>query len=170
MPSTALSVMIQRGDPQHSWKWVYGQEALPFGLPYQFVEACSLSFNNIAAGNPIFMNAGFMQMPGTHSVAPISLTFFVDGGSAAGAGGHVIKWIELWKSKVKDFKTGLYNSQSEFKKEMKFQLLSTSGMVATTLKYTGCFPTDTGALDLNYSESGHLQLTQQFAVDDVEIL
>lgn len=163
MTRTSIGVLLNRGEVQHSWKWVYADNTLPFGLPYEFVEGCSLSFNNIGS-NQIGVNGGFIGMPGTHTIAPISLTLAADGA------GQVLRWIEGWKSKVKNFKTGLYNGQSAYKRDMKFSMLDTTGNPNVTLRYSGCFPTDTGGLDLNYSESGRLILTQPFAVDDVEIL
>lgn len=163
MSRTAIGVLMQRGEIQHNWKWVYADASLPFGLPYEYVEGCSLSFNNLSA-NQIHVNAGFLMMPGTHTVAPISVTF------AESGTGIVTKWIESWKAKVKDFKSGLYGGQSDYKRDMKFSLLDTRGNAHTTLRYMGCFPLETGNLDLEYSESGRVSISQPFSVDDMEVV
>lgn len=164
MPSTQIEVLLARTDPQHSWKWVYGSEYLPFGLHYSNVESASLGFNSVTAGQPIFVNAGFLQMPGPHETEQISITFYMDGA------GSVLKWLDNWKRQIKDFATGLYNGQSAYKRDMTFTLLDTMGNVNTTLLYKGCFPLVTSALDLSYNESGHLVLSQPFSVDDMEVM
>ncbi len=160
----SLKVLLSRPEPQHTWKWVYAGATLPFGLPYSYVEACSLPLNNVSSGSPIFVNGGFLKMAGSHELGPISLTLFED------HKGSTLKWIQTWKSRIKNFKTGAYGTQTEYKRDLKFSLVDTMGSTHTTLLFTGCWPTDTSPLDLNYTESGKLTITQSFDADDVEIV
>lgn len=164
MPSTSIEVLLARSEPQFSWKWTYGAETLPFGLHYSFVESASIGFNGVTAGQPIFVNAGFMQMPGNHETEQLSITFYMDGA------GSVLKWLESWKRRIKDFDTGLYNGQSEYKRDLQFHLQDTRGSVNSRLLYKGCFPLVTSALDLSYNESGHLVLSQPFSVDSMQVI
>lgn len=147
----------------HSWKWVYADDELPFGLPYSYVEGASLSFTNIAPSNQQYVNGGFMALAGPHSVAGPSLTLYEDQHASS------LKWINVWKRAIKDFSSGLYNGQSSYKRDLKFNLMDTTGAVVLTAKYMGCFPTDTSPLDLQYTESGRLTISQAFWADDSEI-
>lgn len=163
MPSTALGVLFTRGDPAYSWKWVYADETLPFGLPYSFVEGCDLAFDNIAASSPIFANSGFTAIASSHTLGGVSLTLYED------QNGTSLKWIQTWKKTIKDFRSGNFNGTSAYKRDLKFQLLNNYGLPVVTARYSGCFPTETGNLSLNYTDSGRITLTQQFWADNVEI-
>lgn len=164
--NTQLSRMLNRPDPLLSWRWVaksvpFGSE---FGIDPSYVETFEIPFNNIKS-DPAFFGGGYQYFPGFHDVSAFNVTFYAD------SRGLTIRYLMYWKSKVKNFDTGIYALPPEYKRNWNVALLDPAGEEVLEVELQGCWPADTGQLSLNYDDgSGRLTLNQNFSVDSSKVL
>lgn len=168
---TSLQKLLAMPDPLLTFKWVCTY--LPFGHKLEYVESIDLPFLNVSIGDKTHMASGYIYFPGTHDISSFSMTFYED------SNGSSSKWIWGWKSKIKDFSTGLYNlpgtgsdddNAPGFKKSIRVQLLDTANNPVISAQLIGVWPADTGNFGLNYTDTnGRVTVTQTFSVDDQKL-
>lgn len=161
IPQLAHSALVDarvRTDPMLDFKWY--SEVIPEGLPSNYLESIDVPFNNITVGEGLYGGSGFTYYPGTHDIAGFSATFYED------SLGTTIKWLLGWKSKVKNFSTGVYYLPVNYKRDWKVTLLNTKNEPIMTVKLIGVWPSETSNLPLNYTSNGRIVISQQFSIDD----
>lgn len=155
---TDIAIIQSRPDPLPSWKW-RSDTVTPFGLPYHYVEGIDLPWNNIDIGNKIPRGSGYAYYPGTHDISAVTIVLYEDSDA------RTLQWLYDWKSKVKDFNTGLYGYPTEYKRNWTFVMCNTKDVPVITAELTGMWPADTSPVQLGYSEAGRIIHSQQFSVD-----
>jgi len=155
----SLTKLAER-NPMFSFKWEF-EGNLPFGGPTSdYVESVDLNATNVQIGGGIFSAASYFYMPMFSNVSSFSMTFFEDDE------GTTLKWLTSWKSRIKNFDDGSYYLPANYKSEMKFNLCNTMGTPVVASRCSGVWPADTGALSLNYTDSGRITISQTFSCDD----
>lgn len=159
---TQLEKLYNLPDPLLAFRWVCTY--LPFDLPPHYMEAIDLPVNNIAAGEQVYAGGKFFKFPGTHSLGSFTSTIYED------RNGRGLKWIEEWKSKVKNFKTGSYGLPKAYKQAIVVSLLDNKNNKVITARILGVWPTDTNPMSLNYTDgTARIAHQQTFEADDVEL-
>ncbi len=168
MAAPKLSEIINsHADPMLSFKWAAKSHTLPFGLHSTFLESVDLPFNNIGVGETIYTGGGYDVYPGSHTISSVNLVFYED------QLGTCLKWIELWKSKVKNFRNGIYNLPGDgglnsggYKQQIDLQMLNTRDERILDVSLIGLWPEATSNWSLNYTDNGRLTISQAFSIDD----
>ncbi len=162
-----MNLLHNRPDPMFAFKWVLKLDYLPFGLPSHYLESVDLPFNNIQVGETIYGGGKYNLFPGAHNISSLNLVFYED------QKGTATKWIELWKSKIKNFRTGAYGlpgdgslSSDGYKQQIDVQMVNTKNERIMDIQMFGLWPEATSNWSLGYSEDGRLTVSQSFAVDD----
>lgn len=162
--------VLNRPDPLLNFRWIV--ETVPFGegtdaagrgfkVGPEYVETFELTFNNVKVDG-VFFGGGYNYFPGFHDVSAFNITFYGD------SGGNVLRWLNHWKSQVKDFNTGLYNLPPAYKRDWVIILLDAQGNDVASYQCSGSWPADTGQLTLDYNDgNGRISLNQNFSVDNV---
>jgi hypothetical protein len=162
---TSIQKLLRLPDPLLSFKWRTLE--LPFGHNVDYVESVDIPFLNIAVGDKAHVAASYNYYPSTHDIAAFSITLYEDSKVSS------LKWVTDWKSKVKDLRTGLYGlpgvDGSGYKQNISVYLMDTANNKILNVRLLGCWPSDTGNLPLNYTDSGRLTLTQTFSIDNQEL-
>ncbi len=168
MASTDLKQVLALPDPLPSFKWV--AETIPNILgqaqPRNFkdyVEAVDLPFNNVKIADNWYGGAGYTYYPGTHDISSFAVTFYED------MNGTSLKYIMAWKALVKDFNSGIYNLPTVFKKDLVLLLQDIKNTPVVRVTMQGIWPADTGNLNLNYTDSGRITISQTFSCDGQSI-
>jgi hypothetical protein len=164
---TQIGRALSRPDPQLSFRWIV--KAIPdkFGFATKFkidsayVESFELPFSNIKSDG-VFFGGGYDYFPGFHDTSAFNVTFYGDSEH------RVLKYIWAWKNTVKNIDTGLYKVGDKFKDEWVVQLLNNTGKVTCEVTYSGCWPADTGQLQLD-QESNRFIINQNFSVDSMSL-
>lgn len=159
---TEIERILALPDPQLAFKWI--SKPLPFGHKAEYVEAVDINHNNIAASEGVYFGSRFVYFPGTHTIAAFTLTLYED------RLGTSQKWINDWKSRVKDMESGAYGLPSDYKRNIEVQLLDQKNLPVATYKMIDCWPTDTQPFSLNYTDgSGRITVAQTFSVDHSQV-
>ena len=159
---TDLSIVQYMPDPLLNFKWI--ASGLPFSIPNNYVEAVDLSFLNVSVGDKVHSASGYYYYPGTHDIAAFSITFYED------CMGNTLRRLTEWKNQIKNFKTGVYKLPSEYKKNIRVSMLDTANNPVITADLLGIWPTDTGNVSLNYTGGERITITQNFSIDDADLL
>lgn len=163
MAGFTLQQVRARPDPLLSFQWLCLDGSLPFDHPNEYLESIDLPFNNIKSDG-VYVGSGYTCYPLAHEVEAFTATFYEDYYAAS------TTWLQDWKSRIKNFSTGVYGLPKDYKKTMTVGLLTTKGDIALQYKLIGIWPTSTASLSLNYNESGRITVSQTFSIDDVEIV
>ena len=153
---------LTRPDPLLTFRWVardvpFGEQ---FGVTPAYIETFELPFNNVKADG-VFMGGGYQYFPMFHDISAFGVTFYGDSQN------RVIRYLNHWKSRVKNFKTGIYQLPGYYKRRWLVSLLDPAGNEVATAELSGCWPADTGQISLDYNDgSGRILLNQNFSVDD----
>jgi hypothetical protein len=165
-----LAMLHNRADPMLSSKWACKDATLPFGLPSDFLESVDLPFNNVKIGETVYGGSGYSMFPGSHSISNVNLVLYEDQKATT------MKWIQLWKSKIKDFKTGYYflpgdgsSASTGFKQSMTVQMMDTKHNRLIDFELVGIWPENTSNWSLNYTDDGRMTVSQSFSIDDIII-
>ena len=156
----AKLTLDKRPDPQLDWKW--WSPNIPLGLPSNYLESIDLPFNNIDVGETLYAGGRYFNYPGPHKIGNFGATFYED------QKGTALLWVQKWKALIKT-KAGAYNLPSAYKQNWKITLLTTQNVPVLTAELVGCWPLATSNYSLNYTGNGRLIVSQEFAVDDVNI-
>lgn len=151
---------LKNRDPALAWQF-FGDQ-MPFDLQ-NYIESVEISFTNISVGPGIFNGASFNYYANTHNINAFSINFYADANQEA------LRKILEWKKLVVDQSTGLHGYPSEYKYDLTFVLCDTAGSEKMRVKQVGCWPSDTGSLQLAYNSSERLVIAQQFSIDSQEI-
>ena len=84
--------------------------------------------------------------------------------------GNTLRRLTEWKNQIKNFKTGVYKLPSEYKKNIRVSMLDTANNPVITADLLGIWPTDTGNVSLNYTGGERITITQNFSIDDADLL
>lgn len=161
MAATDLEKMMRIPDPLLTFRWV--AKSLPFGMKNEYMESIDIPFNNISISEGVHVGSRFEYYPGTHSISSFSASFYED------RLGTTLKWIEDWKSRVKDLKTGAYKLPADYKRIIEVVQMDNKGNSVITAKISGVWPADTASMALNYSDGTSRVIHQQtFSADNVE--
>lgn len=161
MGATDLEKLLAIPDPLLTFRWV--AKSIPFGLPLEYMENIDIPFNNITISEGVHVGSRFEYYPGTHSISSFSASFYED------RLGTTLKWIQDWKSRVKNLKTGAYKLPSDYKRVIEVVQMDNKGRSVITAKISGCWPADTSPMQLNYSDGTSRIIHQQtFSADNVE--
>lgn len=159
---THLDKLLNLPDPMLQFKWVC--KSLPFGLPPEYMEDIEVPFNNIAVSEQVHENGHFKYYAGTYSISSFSATFYEDRKATSK------KWLHEWKSRIKNFETGACGLPIEYKRDIVVMMLDQKSKPIMTIRLIGCWPSDTAAMSLNYTDgSSRVKHGQTFSVDDQEI-
>ena len=160
MGSTDLEKLMRIPDPLLTFRWV--AQSLPFGMKTEYMESIDIPFNNISISEGVHIGSRFEYYPGTHSISSFSASFYED------RLGTTLKWIQEWKSRVKNLETGAYKLPSEYKRVIEVVQLDNKGKPVITARISGAWPADTSPMTLNYSDGTSRIVHQQtFSADDV---
>lgn len=166
-----MELFHHRADPMFGFKWEAKLQELPFGLPSHFLESVDLPFNNIKIGETIYGGGKYFNYPGSHSIGTVNLVLYEDQEATA------TKWITLWKSKIKDMKTGIYklpgdgtSGSAGYKQPFTVTMLDTRNKRIMDVKLIGMWPESTSNWSLNYTDDGRLTVSQSFSIDDQELI
>lgn len=166
MAITDLEKLLRIPDPLLTFRWY--AKSLPFGMKNEYMESIDLPFNNISISEGVHVGSRFDYYPGTHSISSFSASFYED------RLGTTLKWIEDWKSRVKDLKrggatAGAYKLPADYKRTIEVVQMDNKGNPVITAKISGVWPADTSPMALNYSDGTSRIIHQQtFSADDVE--
>lgn len=143
---TDIGKLLARPDPLPMFKWRV--KVLPkkqFGVDESYVESVDLSWNNIKAGGH-FAGGGYTYFPEFHDISAFSINLYAD------AEGRSLKYINSWKSKVKNFDTGLYGLPKDYKDNLIVQLRDNKDVPIVEVTLQGVWPSDLGNVSLDYSD------------------
>lgn len=158
---TQLAKILALPDPMLQFKWV--ALSLPFGHKGEYMESIDLPFSNVAVSEGVYIGGRFMYFPGTHSISSFSASFYEDRNAAS------LKWIQDWKSKIKNFQTGAYGLPAQYKQDIVVRQLDQKNEPIFDVRLIDCWPSDTSPLSMNYTDgSGRVVIQQNFSVDDQE--
>ena len=101
--------------------------------------------------------------PGTTDVDGISVTFYEAYTYSTS------KWLNSWRRMVYDPITSNFGVPKSYKQNIVVEAYSRfSTSPVRTITYTGCWPTDRGPYEYNYTdETGRITVQAQFSVDSV---
>ncbi len=158
---TALDKILNMPDPMLQFKWV--AKSLPFELPPEYMEGVDIPFNNTSISEGVYVGGKYMYFPGTTSISSFTAAFYED------RNGRALKWLELWKSKVRNTSTGARGLPKDYKRDIVVTQLDSKNNSIITYRLKNCWPADTAALTLNYTDGSARIIHQQtFSVDDIE--
>lgn len=159
---TQIAKILAMPDPMLQFKWV--ALSLPFDMPGEYMETIDLPFNNVAPSEGVYIGGRFMYFPGTHTVSAFSASFYEDRNAKA------LKWIQEWKSKIKNFQTGAYGLPADYKRDIVVRQLDQKNEPIFDVRLIDCWPADTSPLSMSYTDgSGRVVIQQNFSVDDQQI-
>ena len=174
---TELAKMMTRPDPLLDFKWVvsgalpfendeftdpHGSGSFRYKVDSSYVESIELPFNNVGTDS-VFAGSGYTIFPTFHTIAGFTMNIYAD------SEGNAMKWIQSWKSRVKNFSSGVYYPPSNYKRDMVVQLLDTTGKPVVQHTLVRCWPESTSAINLEYTGGGKLAFSQTFTLDDTRI-
>lgn len=174
---TDIGRMKARPDPILEFRWVvsgdipfatgtftdpYDGGTYNYAIDYTYIETVNLPFNNVASQD-VFCGSGYTVFPGNHKIGGFSLNVYAD------IAGNSMKWLQAWKSKVKNFETGTYGLPKDYKRNLQVQLLDNKGNVIITYTLIRAWPEATQDLNLTNDGQGRLVYAQSFALDDAKI-
>jgi len=171
---TSIDHLLNRSQPDKhplfTFKWVC--DSLPFGLDPSYVESLDLPFANIDQQQGWHGASTFSYYPDFSTISTFSLTFYEDSSAST------MQWIVRWKNSIKvlypasssDSGTyGAYYLPKNYKRNMVFTMLATDNSPVMQITLINVWPTDTGNLSLDYSQSDRVKITQTFSCDDQTI-
>lgn len=162
---TDIGLLSKRPDPLLSTGWyikVMPKSAASYHVDHTYVETIDLPFNEIKSGAH-FAGGGYNYFPEFHDISAFSVNFYADSEA------RVLSWIVNWRSKVKDFGSGLYGMPSEYKDSMTVALMTVTQKVIATVELQGIWPASISNLDLNNDTPNKLVLAVTFSVDGQSI-
>lgn len=152
-----------RVDPQRSYKWV---AQFPFIFPELGssinVEQFTAPFPHVNA-EPFQTQGSTIYFPTTSDMDGLTATFYLDEGAGT------LLDIKNWKNMIQN-SDGTFNVSDDYKFPVIFILKSAADVPVAIFTYTGVFPTQTQALDADYSTSDRMRIMQSFSCDGLEIL
>jgi len=160
---THIQKLLNLPDPLLDFKWICRDGKLPFGLPSEYLESIDLPFLNIRIKEGVFGGSRYTYYPGFHDISSFSVNFYED------SQGNVTRWLWQWKNRIKDFKTGIYNLPSDYKRNLNIQLLDTNNTPVINASLIGVWPADTSNYQLNYTNNGRIIVGQTFSIDNQEL-
>lgn len=160
---TQVSKLLRRPDPLLSFKWLCPDQTLPFGLPSDYLESIDLSWRNVKVESGVYVGSGYDYYPGAHDISGFTMVLYEDQEC------NTMKWIEFWKTQIKDMSTGLYQLPTKYKKDMKVELMNSKNQPVMTVELIGIWPEATSNWSLNYTDNGRLTVSQAFSIDDQKI-
>jgi hypothetical protein len=141
---------------------VMPKSARAYQVDYTYVETIDLPFNEIKSGAH-FAGGGYNYFPEFHDISAFSVNFYAD------SEGRAMKWLVNWRSKVKDFGSGLYGMPSEYKDSMTVALMTATQKVIATVELQGIWPASLSNLDLNNDSANKLVHAVTFSIDSQDI-
>ena len=158
---TDIGLLSKRPDPLLSTHWyvkVMPKSALAYQVDYSYVETIDLPFNEIKSGAH-FSGGGYTYFPEFHDISSFSINFYAD------SEGRVLKWLNNWRSRVKDFGSGLYGMPGDYKENITVALLTATQKVVATVDLIGIWPASLSNLSLGNADPSKLELSATFSVD-----
>jgi len=146
-------------DPLLSFKWHC--VSLPFAMDTTDVESVSLPFPSLNV-KPVFGAGKFTYYPGFLELSSFDITFYED--SLASSRRALMAWQERIRHPVE----GYYYLPANYKRNIEFELMDTTGKAILSVVLKNCWPTQTNNWDLSYTEDGRLTVQQNFALDGME--
>ena len=162
---TDIGLLSKRPDPLLSTHWyikVMPKSANAFQVDHTYVETIDLPFNEIKSGAH-FSGGGYTYFPEFHDVSAFSVNFYAD------SEGRVLKWLIDWRSRVKDFDSGLYRMPSEYKESITVALITATMKVVATVELMGIWPASLSNFDLGNADPAKLSLSATFSVDSQKV-
>ena len=161
---TQLGMLLRRPDPLLSFKWVVQDVpgGAEFGVEPNFIESFEVPFSNIKASG-VFIGGGYNYFPEFHDTSAFNVVFYGD------CDGRALKYLLAWKKQVKDFNTSIYNLPKNFKRDWTVLMMDTTGAGVLEVKYSGCWPADTGQVSLDQDGSTRITFNQNFSVDSMKV-
>lgn len=150
----------RKGDkePLLSFKWVCTE--LPFGHNRLYVESVDLPFPNINIKQGLFGAGTFTYYPGFEEISAFDMQFYEDSRI------RTLKWLKDWKERIRDPRNGAFYLPPNYKYDIKFRLMDTTGQEIAEAICKNCWPTTKGNWSLNYTGGGEaLKVHQNFATD-----
>lgn len=169
---TNIDILLSRNTAEKSplltFKWVCS--SLPFGFDPTYVESLDLPFCNVDVSQGWHGAGSFTYYPEFSNISSFSLTLYEDSSMST------LQWLTFWKNQIKVLyptsaengsgKAGAYFLPRYYKRNMEFKLLATDNSEVLKVTLINVFPTDTGNLSMDYTQSDRVKLTQTFSCDD----
>lgn len=166
MPDISLAVFQKRNDdrrdPLLGFKWVC--LALPFGLDVTYVEEVDLGFPKIGQRQGLFGAGTFSYYPAFEEMSAFNITFYEDSKMTTS------KWLDAWMRRIRNKDNGTYYLPYEYKRDMLFALMDTSGAIVAEVKMINTWPTERSSWPLAYTNNDRIRVQQNFSVDRQEIV
>jgi hypothetical protein len=110
----------------------------------------------------VFINASTMYLPVSTSVGSLTLRVLQE------SDGKALYYFEYWKSMVFT-PSGKVRYMTEYKRDLKCNLLDYTNGGLNEVSLTGCFPTDISSLSLAYDSSDAMYFEVEMSVDQVPL-
>lgn len=164
MPDVSLGVFERRKtaklDPLLAFKWVCVQ--LPFGHDVTYCEEFGMTFPEVSPKEGLFGAGTYTYYPAFEDISAFDCTFYEDSEL------NTTKWINDWMLKIRNPDNGAYYLPTNYKFDLVFHLMDTTGKAIGECKMINCWPTGRGNWDLNYTSDDRLRVQQNFSVDSQE--
>lgn len=160
MPSMLRSYALAAPDPALTSLWLV-QIDNASAVTYLLAEQMSATFPKIPAQSR-FTSGTVRHYPGMQDIDQIAITFYESHDY------KVTQWLKTWTNQVKD-DNGNFGLPVTYKRNIVLNMFSkASTQPVHVVTYGGCWPTDKGAFELNYSdETGRMVIQANFSVDTV---
>lgn len=165
MPDTSIDRFLSNREgsqePLLTFKWV--TTTLPYGLSTTYVEKVDLPFIKLDVKSGLFGAATYSYYPGFSDIDAFDITFYEDSACST------VKWLQYWYGRIKNFETGTYYLPTNYKENIKVQLLDTTNAPVLEVELVNIWPTTTSNWSLAYDDDGRLTVTQNFSIDDQKL-
>lgn len=158
-----LDSMRSRQDPLMNFSWFCTMPAIDgIRLPWFYVEEFVAPFRSFQV-NSRFQQGKIYHYAGQQDLSNINLKIYDDSSGKAGA------YLEAWRGAVSTY-DGIYNYPVNYKKTIEVVILDITRTIQVyKLRYEGCWPTTTEAMNLSSGASDRLIQGQEFSVDNIKI-
>lgn len=160
--NTFLSKRSGDREPLLSFKWLC--TGLPLGHDVTYVESVSLPFPSINIKQGLFGAGTFSYYPGFEEISAFDMQLYEDSRA------RTSKWLKTWKERIRDPRNGAFYLPTNYKYDIEFHLLDTTGKPILKAVCKNCWPTTKGPWELNYQGGGEaLKCHQNFSLDGIEL-
>lgn len=160
-----IQTFISRRDgdrsPIHDWKWRC--LSLPFGMDTDYVETVGIPFPSFNI-KPLFGAGTFTYYPGFEEISAFDIQMHED------ISLRTLKWLTMWKERIRDPETGAYFLPTNYKHDLQFALLNDQNQKILTINAKNCWPSQKSNWDLvNTSTNGLLKMHINFSTDGLKL-
>jgi hypothetical protein len=161
MSNFTIDKVTSRVTPLPTFRWYCN--SLPFDMDGNYVESISLPWPTLDVADPLFGGSTFFHYPGMYRMDNFSMVLYEDEKLTTTI------WLQAWMALIRDPKTGAYSLPSAYKKPISLTLVDSEEKEITSIQLNGCWPTQMGNFEFNYTESGRITINVTFSVDSLYV-